>query len=82
MKTPNREAPTTQAQVWEALNKAALAAHNQLEPDAIYRAVAHALLELGLLSSMWCLNEDKQALYPRHTTCAQATLDQFTAKSR
>ena len=80
MKTPNRDAPTTQEQVWEALNKAALAAHNQLDPDAIYRAVAHVLLELGLLSSMWYLSKDRQALCPLHTTYAQANQDQFAAK--
>lgn len=67
--------------VWDALNRAALAAHNQLEPMAIYRAVAHTLLELGLASSMWWLEDETQALQVRFTTYSQEIQDWFAEKT-
>jgi PAS domain S-box-containing protein len=67
--------------VWDALNRAALAAHNQLESEEIYRAVANILLELGLFSSMWWLDEEKEALQVRYTTYTQDLQDQFAERT-
>ncbi len=66
--------------VWKAFNRAALAAHNQLAPESIYQAVAHVLLELGLASSMWWLDEERQALQVRYTTYPQQMWQEFAEK--
>jgi len=67
--------------VWDALNRAALIAHNELDPMTIYRAVAHVLLDLGLSSSLWWLDQERQALQVRYTTYIQEIQDQFAAKT-
>jgi PAS domain S-box-containing protein len=51
--------------IWNALNRASLAAHNQLEPESIFKAVAQVLLELGLGSSVWWLSENRRFLQVR-----------------
>jgi PAS domain S-box-containing protein len=68
-------------EVWNALNRASLAAHNQLDPEAIYRAVGQVLLELGLSSSMWWLDDRRRALQMRYSTYQQEVLDQFEEKT-
>ncbi len=67
--------------VWDALNRAALIAHSEMDPMTIYQGVAHALLELGLSSSLWWLDEERQALQVCYTTYAQEIQDQFAAKT-
>jgi PAS domain S-box-containing protein len=59
-------------EVWNALNRAALVAHQELTPEAIYRSVAHVLLGLGIASSMWWLDEQGQNLQLRYATYPQS----------